>query len=121
MYFPIKSLPYILYFNNGRFIKGVNLETDWQDKMTSILEPQKAKHKVVVFSTPTCPYCTMVKNYFKEKGVKFEDIDVSVDRLAAQRMVERSGQMGVPQIWIDDEVVIGYDVPRINSLLGIEA
>ncbi len=75
--------------------------------------------KVKVFSTPTCPYCHMAKKYLKDKKVSFEDIDVSQDQNQAKTMVEKSGEMGVPQLWIDDEVVIGFDKPVIDELLGL--
>jgi glutaredoxin-like YruB-family protein len=75
--------------------------------------------KVKVFSTPTCPYCYMAKSYLKEKNIPFEDIDVSQDQAQARAMVERSGQMGVPQLWIDDQLVVGFDKPAIDMLLGL--
>lgn len=75
-------------------------------------------HLVKVFSTPTCPYCYMAKDYLKAKGIQFEDIDVSRDRNQAMAMVERSGQMGVPQLWIDDEVVVGFNTSKIEELLS---
>ncbi len=74
---------------------------------------------VKVFSTPTCPYCHMAKDYLKNKKVLFEDIDVSQDQNQARAMVERSGEMGVPQLWIDDQIVIGFNKPVIDELLGL--
>ena len=74
--------------------------------------------KVKVFSTPTCPYCHMAKAYLKNKKVEFEDIDVSRDQAQAIQMVQKSGEMGVPQLWIDDEVVVGFNQPVIDQLLG---
>ena len=74
---------------------------------------------VTVFSTQTCPFCHMVKDYLKSKNIAFSDIDVSQDRMQAMKMVQKSGQMGVPQLWIDEEVVVGFDKPRINALLSI--
>jgi len=75
--------------------------------------------KVKVFSTPTCPYCHMAKAYLKDKKVEFEDIDVSQDQNQARAMVAKSNEMGVPQLWIDDEVVIGFNRPIIDQLLGL--
>jgi len=75
--------------------------------------------KVKVFSTPTCPYCHMAKNYLKDKQISFEDIDVSQDQNQARAMVEKSGEMGVPQLWINDEVVIGFNKPVIDQLLEL--
>jgi len=61
----------------------------------------------------------MAKAYLKEKKVAFEDIDVSVNEKQAMAMVKKSGQMGVPQLWIDDEVVVGFDQTLIDNLLGL--
>ena len=76
--------------------------------------------KVKVFSTPTCPYCHMAKDYLTDKKVAFEDIDVSQDQQQAQKMVERSGEMGVPQLWIGDQIVIGFNKPVIDLLLDLK-
>ena len=80
----------------------------------------KVQPKVVVFSTPTCSYCNMAKSYFREKGIKFTDIDVSRDQTAARDMVRRSGQMGVPVIDIGGRIVVGFNRPQVNALLGIK-
>jgi len=80
----------------------------------------KVQPKVVVFSTPTCSYCNMAKSYFREKGIKFTDIDVSRDQTAARDMVRRSGQMGVPVIDIGGKIVVGFNRPQVNALLGIK-
>ena len=74
--------------------------------------------KVKVYSTPTCPYCHRAKDYLKEKNISFEDIDVSVNREAADEMMKISGQMGVPVITVDDEVVVGFDKNRLEELLA---
>jgi len=81
---------------------------------------EKIQPKVVVFSTPTCSYCNMAKSYFREKGIKFTDIDVSRDQAAARDMVRRSGQMGVPVIDIGGKIVVGFNRPQVNMLLGIK-
>jgi glutaredoxin-like YruB-family protein len=81
---------------------------------------EKIQPKVVVFSTPTCSYCNMAKSYFREKGIKFMDIDVSRDQAAARDMVRRSGQMGVPVIDIGGKIIVGFNRPQINTLLGIK-
>ncbi|HNE05656.1 MAG TPA: glutaredoxin domain-containing protein [Anaerolineales bacterium] len=80
----------------------------------------KHQPKVLVFSTPTCTYCNMAKKYFRDKGIKFTDVDVSRDQAAARDMVRRSGQMGVPVIDIGGKVIVGFDRPRIDTLLGIK-
>jgi len=76
--------------------------------------------KVKVYSTPTCPFCHMAKEFLKEKGIEFEDIDVSKDQKAAQEMIEKSGQMGVPVIEIDGKIVVGFDKEKIEKLLGLK-
>lgn len=73
---------------------------------------------IKVYSTPTCPYCTMAKNYFKEQDIAFEDYDVSKDQAKAREMVDLSGQMGVPVIDIEGTVIVGFDKPKIESALG---
>lgn len=77
--------------------------------------------QVTVYSTPTCHFCHMAKDYFKEKGIEYTDYDVSTDLEKRQEMVEKSGQMGVPVIFIGEDMLIGFDKSRINELLGIEA
>ncbi len=73
---------------------------------------------VTVYSTPTCPYCHQVKAYLSQRGVEFTEYDVSVDRTAAKEMIRKSGQMGVPVITIDDQVVVGFDRARLEQLLA---
>lgn len=76
--------------------------------------------KVRIFSTPTCVYCTTLKEYLKKNNVEFEDIDVSKDEKALDEMVKKSDQMGVPVIDIDGEFIVGFDKKRINELLDIK-
>ncbi len=80
-----------------------------------------ADHLVVVYTTDVCPWCVRVKSYLKQNGVKFREINVQHDPQAARRMVERSGQQGVPQIDIDGLVVVGFDKARIDAQLGLSA
>ena len=75
-------------------------------------------HSVTVYSTQTCPYCVMAKNYLKKKGVAFNDVDVSKDMNAAEEMVRKSGQMGVPVIEIDNQIVIGFQPDAFEELLA---
>jgi len=74
---------------------------------------------VKVFSTPTCPYCVTLKDYLRGKNIEFEDIDVSADKAQLDEMVEKSGQMGVPVITINDEVIIGFDKAKIDKALNL--
>ncbi len=73
--------------------------------------------KIIVYSTPTCPYCNLVKDYLKQKGVKFEEKDVSKDREAAREMIKKSGEMGVPQIEIDGKIIVGFNRDAIDEEL----
>lgn len=79
----------------------------------------KKQPRVLVFSTPTCSYCNMAKKYFRQKGVRFRNVDVSKDQAAARDMQRRSGQMGVPVIDIGGRIIVGFDKPKINRLLGL--
>ena len=83
------------------------------------MNPQTPQPRVIVFSTPTCSFCNMAKKYFREKGVRFRDVDVSRDQAAVRDMVRRSGQSGVPVIDIVGKIIVGFDRPKINKLLGI--
>lgn len=76
--------------------------------------------KIRIFSTPSCPYCVTLREYLKDKGFEFEGIDVSQDQKALDEMVEKSGQMGVPVIEIDGQIVIGFDKEKINEILKIK-
>ena len=76
--------------------------------------------KVIIYTTPGCIYCQMAKEWFQEKGVEYEEYDVSVDTEKRDEMIEKTGQMAVPVIEIDGEIVIGFDKPRLSQLLGVE-
>jgi glutaredoxin-like YruB-family protein len=75
--------------------------------------------EVKIYSTPTCPYCIRVKEYLKQKNINFQNIDVSGDKASLEEMVKLTGQMGVPVVVIDAEIVIGFDKTKIDSLLKI--
>ena len=77
------------------------------------------KTLVKVYSTPSCPYCRLAKEFLKEKKVPFKDIDVSKDEKAAEEMIEKSGQMGVPVIDVDGKIIIGFDRETIKKALKI--
>ncbi|MDA3814760.1 MAG: glutaredoxin family protein [Patescibacteria group bacterium] len=75
---------------------------------------------VTVFSTPTCVYCIVLKRWLDEKGVSYSEVDVSQDEEAQREMVQKTGQMGVPVLMIDEEVVVGFDRERIAKILNIQ-
>ena len=76
---------------------------------------------ITIYSTPTCHFCHMAKDFFTAHNVAFTDYDVQADLAKRQEMVQKSGQMGVPVIFVGDEMIIGFDQERIASTLGIAA
>jgi len=75
--------------------------------------------KVKIYSTPTCPWCIRTKQFLKENNILFEDVDVSSNQGAAEEIIQKSGQMGVPVLDIDGEIIVGLDKDKIKSALGI--
>lgn len=75
--------------------------------------------KVTIYSTPTCHFCNLAKEYLKENNVPFESFDVSTDREKQMEILDKTGQMGVPVILIDNEVIVGFDKPKIAELLQL--
>lgn len=87
-------------------------------------EPDKTKKKqkrVIIFTTPGCPHCNHAKRYFRERGIRFRDVDVSRDPAAARDMVRRSGQQGVPVIDIGGRIVVGFNRAEVDRLLGMRS
>jgi glutaredoxin-like YruB-family protein len=74
--------------------------------------------KIKVYSTPSCMWCSFLKQYLESKEITFEDVDVSKDRLAALEMIRKSGQRGVPVIDINGNIVVGFDRDTIDKLLS---
>ncbi len=125
----ITTVPSLLIFKDGKFKKaekGCNSETFYTSLIeSSLFKAQssienKQQKRVKVYSTPTCSWCKTIKRHFDQHGIKYTDIDVSRDQKAAEEMVRRSGQQGVPQTEIGGEIIVGFDKKRINSLLGIK-
>ena len=77
-----------------------------------------AMANVKIYSTPTCPWCVKLKEFLTSKGVEFENIDVSTDQKAAEEMIDKSGQMGVPVTDINRKIIIGFDKEAIEKELG---
>lgn len=75
---------------------------------------------VTIYTTPSCVYCKKVKAFFKEHGVEYQEKDVAVDSVAADEMVEKSGQMGVPVIEVGDSIIIGFDEVALREVLQIK-
>ena len=80
-------------------------------------------NKVIIYTTPTCAFCRLAKEFFKENNVLYEEVDVAADHSAAQHMIKKSGQLGTPVIVVtkdgQENVVIGFDKPKLSQLLGI--
>jgi glutaredoxin-like YruB-family protein len=74
---------------------------------------------VTIYSTPSCHFCHMAKDYFKENNIAYTEYDVASDLEKRKEMVEKSGQMGVPVIIIGDQLTVGFNKPKIAELLGL--
>lgn len=73
-----------------------------------------------IFSTPSCPYCVTLKEFMKQHSFEFEDINVATDAQAREEMITKSGQMGVPVLEINGEIIVGFDKKKIVQLLNIK-
>lgn len=125
--YDITSAPTLIEFRKGlplRYLKGCHqhgvLEAFFNptEASTNAGDHQKQK-QVIVYTTPTCSWCKTLKDYLKSNQIRFKEIDVTKDNKAAEDMVRRSGQQGVPQSLINGQMVVGFDRNKINSLLGI--
>ncbi|WP_456463126.1 glutaredoxin domain-containing protein [Lutibacter sp.] len=127
--YDVKTVPTLLKFENKRFkavYKGCNdtsfyksLFSDTIFSASSNGDNAPKQKSVTVYSTPTCSWCTRIKDYLKANNIRFKDVDVSKDQKAAEAMVKRSGQQGVPQTLIGGQVIVGFDKPKIDKLLGL--
>lgn len=79
-----------------------------------------AQHLVKIFTTPTCAYCKMAKEFFKSNNIEYQEFNVAQDVKARDEMIQKSGQLGVPVIFVDNNLIIGFDRPKIAQLLGIK-
>ena len=75
--------------------------------------------QVKVYSTPTCPWCIRTKEFLKKNNIVFTDVDVSSDEKAAEEMVDKSGQMGVPVLDIDGKIIVGFDEEKIRQAISL--
>ena len=127
--FNITSAPTLLLFEGSKFlktVKGCNDDNFYKSLFESALftassgSREKVQKRVTVYSTPSCSWCTTLKRHLDQNGIRYKDIDVSKDQKAAETMVRKSGQQGVPQTDINGQVVVGFDKTRINTMLGIQ-
>jgi len=118
----VMSIPTVVILKDGKFVTqfvGVQTkETYRKASLDALAYKAPAKPDVTLFTTPTCPYCHLAKAYFKEQKIAVTEIDVTKDNEMARKMIDRSGEMGVPQIWINGQVVIGFNKPQIELILG---
>lgn len=124
----IESVPTLLEFRSGKlknvfkgcnsrefFIKAIN----GSDTGNITAGEEKKQKNVTVYSTPACSWCNTLKSYLRERKIPFRDIDVSADHSAAERMVNKSGQQGVPQTEINGQIIVGFDKEKIDNLLEL--
>jgi len=126
--FGVKSVPTVLVIQDGKVtkkIEGVESAKYYSYAVSGIpSSPSKKGEKarplrVVVYVGPGCPACGTAKNYLKRQGVPFREVDISRDQHAAERIVRRSGQMAVPQIDINGQLVVGFNKAKIDRLLSL--
>ncbi len=75
--------------------------------------------EVKIYTTSSCGYCNLAKDYFKEHKIEYKEFDVGTDAVKRNEMLEKTGQMGVPVIYINGEIVIGFNKEKLSKLLGI--
>lgn len=125
----IDSVPSLLIFSGSRLINVIKgcQDSEYynalaQNRLFRSAQPSsgKAVKNVTVYSTPSCSWCNTLKEWLKDKNIKFTDIDISRDQDAAEDLVRRSGQQGVPQTDINGQIIVGFDQPRLQKLLEIQ-
>jgi glutaredoxin-like YruB-family protein len=126
--YKVTSVPSLLYFENC-LLKNVIKGCHKPEQLNAIFNKsvfvaagsndEKPRKNVTVYTTPTCSWCTTVKRHLQENGIQYREVNVAADQKAAEEMVRKSGQQGVPQTEINGQIIVGFDKTRINSLLGI--
>lgn len=125
----VESVPSLLIFSDGRLVNIIKGCQDskyytalthnnlFRSKGSSGKKPVK---NVTVYSTPTCSWCNTLKAWLKKNNIPFSDVDVSRDQHAAEALVRRSGQQGVPQTDINGQIVVGFDQQRLKEFLEMQ-
>ncbi|NCB09153.1 MAG: NrdH-redoxin [Bacteroidia bacterium] len=126
--YQIISVPSLLNFEKGE-LKNIVKGCHQPEQFSSIFEKvafvpksgtvDKPLKTVTVYTTPSCSWCTTLKRHLDVHGIRYREINVAADQKAAEEMVRKSGQQGVPQTDINGQMIVGFDRVRINTLLGI--
>jgi glutaredoxin-like YruB-family protein len=125
----ITSAPTLLEFENEKFknnIRGCQKVDFYKSYFENIVfnisveGEEKPAKRVTVYTTPTCTWCNTLKTFLRKNGIRYTEVDVASNQSAAQDMVRKSGQQGVPQTDINGEIVIGFDQAKLNRLLEIK-
>ena len=125
--YQVTTAPTLLEFEGENFKKSVKgcQTADYyvsliQNTLYVSQQPEdQPRKRVIVYSTPTCPHCNSLKDYLRKNQIHFRDIDVSKDQKMAQELVRKSGQQGVPQTEINGKIIVGFNKPKIDEMLGI--
>jgi glutaredoxin-like YruB-family protein len=91
-----------------------------QDAQTQDAVQGGSEPRVKIYTTETCGYCKMAKEFFQKNNVEYAEYDVGRDLPRRQEMIEKSGQMGVPVIMVGTDMVVGFNKPRLSELLGVQ-
>jgi len=125
--FSVESVPTVLALEKDKVIRRIEgvESAQFYARVLSGADPSRLKkgkktisHRVIVYSGASCPACGAAKNYLRRRGIGFRDIDISRDPHAAERLVQRTGRMAVPQIFIDGHLVVGFDQAKIDKLVS---
>ncbi len=126
----VTTAPTLLEFENQKYIKALKgchnpeyYKALFEDAVfvAKTDDKERPQKNVVIYTTPSCPWCNRLKQYLRMHKIRFRDIDVSKDPKMAQELVRKSGHQGVPQAEIDGQIVVGFDKKKIDKLLGINA
>jgi glutaredoxin-like YruB-family protein len=125
----ITTVPSLLIFENGNLtsvIKGCQGSDFYKAMAENAIYRAKAQAEgktvksVTVYSTPTCSWCNTLKTWLRKNSIPFTDVDISRNQSAAEELVRRSGQQGVPQTDINGEIVVGFDQKKLKELLEVQ-
>jgi glutaredoxin-like YruB-family protein len=127
--YSVQSAPSMLVFKNGAYVnvvKGCMDQKYYEALIAGELEQkpansqkEKKQKRVTVYTTPTCSWCTKIKEHLDRHSIKYREVNVAADQRMAEEMKRKSGQMGVPQTEIDGRMIVGFDRPKIDKLLEI--